>query len=363
MYHEKIQTLRVTYGPMEYLPNVTPLAEEPVSDPTITQMYMQMADTGFGKDNIANNTTGAPGMSYLLQLSDGRFIMIDGGNSDGTVTPAIQTSNGTWTIGAPITTKDEQRLYDTMCRMLPSGMSKPTIAVWFISHAHGDHMLLATDFVETYKDRIKLELIAFNFLEVSQTKLAPIMKDWEMGFRTRVETNFPNAKTWIMHTGQQLFLPGCEIEVLATAEDTVCTGKTITDGNDICAVYRIMLGGTTFMVLGDAYPTTTEFMRDAYGDALESDILQLAHHGFEGSGMVADFYALVDPKICLWPCDEFRFQTDHRTIGSSNSNSTFYMNWWLRNKPWTRANRTGIRQHYTASYMTTIEASTGKKIS
>ena len=363
MYHKELQTLRVTYGPMEYLPNVTPIEESFITTPTVTQMYMQMADNGFGKDNIANNTTGAPGMSYLLQLSDGRFIMIDGGNADGTVTPAKQNANGLWTIGSAITTKDEKRLYDTMCDMLPPDETKPTIAVWFISHAHGDHMLLATDFVETYKDQIELEMIAFNFLEVSQTKLWIGMKDWEMNFRNRVATNFPDAETWIMHTGQRLFLPGCEIEVLATAEDTVCTGKTISDGNDICAVYRIKLGNSTFLVLGDAYPTTTEFMRDAYGSALESDILQLAHHGFEGSGMVKNFYSLVDPKICFWPCDEFRFQMDNRTIGHSDPGSTFYMNWWLRNTSWTRENRLGARQHYTASYMTTIDASTGKKIS
>ena len=362
MYHKAIETLRVTYGPLEYLPNATPMAASDTVEPTITQMYMQMADNGFGANGVANNTTGAPGMSYLLQLSDGRFIMIDGGNADGTVTPAVQNANGSWSVGEKITATDEKRLYDTMRAMLPAGQTKPTIAVWFITHAHGDHILLATDFVNTYKNQIEVEMMAFNFLEVSQTDLWSGMKDWEMNFRNAVEACSPDVKTWIMHTGQRLCLPGCEIEVLATAEDMVCTGKTISEGNDISAIFRIHLGNTSFLVLGDAYPTITEFTRDAYGDALESDILQLAHHGFEGSGMTPDFYSLIDPQICFWPCDQFRFLSDSRNLGSSVVGSTFYMNWWLRNKPWTRGSESGTREHYTASYQTTVSALTGKKI-
>jgi hypothetical protein len=186
------------------------------------------------------------------------------------------------------------------------------------------------------------------------------MKDWEMNFRNRVEKNFPGVKTWFMHTGQRLMLPGCEIEVVATAEDVVCTGKEITDGNDISAIFRITLGNTSFLVLGDAYPTITEFVRTAYGTALQSDILQMAHHGFEGSGMDPEFYAMVDPKICFWPCDEYRFRMDIRTVASSGS--TFRMNWWMRNKPWTRGTQSGTREHYTAAYTTTVNALTGKRI-
>ena len=359
MYHPTLKTLRLTYGPMEYLPNATPIQAANAIEPTITQMHMEMVDNGFGKDNIVNNTTGAPGMSYLLQLSDGRFIVIDGGNADGTITPAVQDDKGHWSIGEEIQTKDSERLYKKMRELQIDRNKPPTIAVWFISHAHGDHMLLATDFLYTYKDKISLELVAFNFLDVPSTKLPTIMLTWENNFRSRVQQYFPDAQTWIMHTGQQLFLPGCEIEVFATAEDFLCTGSPVTDGNNICAVYRITLGNTSFMVLGDAYPVTSEFMRDAYGTALESDILQLSHHGFEGSGMTAGFYQYINPKICFWPCDEFRFRMDPRTLGTHGA---FPMNYWLRNSKWTRGTESGVREHYTSSYTTTINADTGKKI-
>ena len=96
-------------------------------------------------------------------------------------------------------------------------------------------------------------------------------------------------------------------------------------------------------------------MAEAYGEALQSDIMQLAHHGFNGG--VLEMYQLVDPKICLWPCDEFRFQTDSRNLGT---NGSYEFNYWLRNSKWEREKTTGSRKHYTASFITTIDANTGK---
>lgn len=363
MYHPELNTLRLTYGPMEYLPNATPIADDDQADPTITQMYLQMVNNGyvFGANQVISTNNGAPGMSYLLQLSDGRFIIIDGGNSDGEVyTAKYDETTGKWMASdSSIKTSDTKRLYDTMCDMKPASHGSPQIAVWFMSHAHGDHMNLAKNFMETYKNAVEIELIAFNF---PAPENATSYQTSIETFRTRAEEYF-DAETWIMHTGQQLFLPGCEIEVFSTVEDFYCAGKvgntTSVDLNNTCVVYRITMGNTSFMVLGDAYPTTGQFMSDAYGDALQSDIMQLAHHGFNGA--VYDLYVDIDPKICFWPCDEYRWNTDSRNIGTSTGSYKF--NWYLRNKQWTRNGVSGDRMHYTASYMTTVDANTGKVIS
>lgn len=209
-------------------------------------------------------------------------------------------------------------------------------------------MNLAIDFLQDYAGKFDLELVAYNFLNFYDS--AAIDK-----FRSRMETNFPNAETWIMHTGQRMQLPDCTVEVMSTPEDFVCTGKELIAPNEGSVVIRITLAKTSFMVLGDAYPTTGDFMRDAYGEALQSDILQMAHHGFNGAVSSDKFYDKIDPKICLWPVDEFRFQTDIRLLGVSGNT-----HWRLRNESWTRDDKTGMRLHYTASYMTTIDATTGK---
>lgn len=364
MFHAAVRVLRITYGPLAYLPAITEPVFEKKAKPSITQMHLQMSDNTLVCDSLTGriaSNNGAPGMSYLLQLADGRFIVIDGGNSDGVVTPALQNERGDWVVGEPTKTEDAKRLYDTMCSMLPAGESKPTVALWLITHAHGDHMTLATDFLEIYKDCFDLELVAFNFLRFENTDFAPIMQTWVTDFRTRVQTNFPHAKTWILHTGQKLVLPGCTMDVLCTAEDFACSGKRLFDGNEVSAVVRFVIGNTSFLALADAYPTTCIFMRDAYRDALQSDILQLSHHGFNGGVEVRGLYCLVDPKICFWACDEFRFRNDRRNIGSAREESSSHMNYWLRNTLWKRGEELGTREHYTESYQTTVDAETGEK--
>lgn len=361
-FHENTGDFRMTYGPMEYLPNVTPVAAESAVTPTITQMCLQMVDNNLAYDSSTGTITannGAPGMSYLLQLSDGRFIIIDGGQSDGTIVTAKQDTSGNWVIGETVTTEDAKRLYDTMVAMKPAGHSVPTIALWVITHTHGDHMSLAIKFLETYKTKVALELVGFNFpaFGESNVNLSEYSNILANSFRSTVKKNFPDAQEWIMHTGQQMYLPGCEIEVYITQEDYACTGKTLTDDNELSLTLRITLGNTTFLVMGDTYPTNGDFMAKAYGDAMESDILQLAHHGFNGG--VLDMYKYVDPKICFWACDQYRFEKDSRNTGAANG---YYFNAWLRNNPWTRDGSSGTRQHYTASYQTTINALTGSKM-
>ena len=363
MFHPAVRTLRVTYGPNAYLPSATPTEYERKVTPTITQMHMQMADNNIACQSITRRITannGAPGMSYLLRLADGRFVILDGGNNDGIVTPAYQNERGEWLAGEPTKTEDEKRLYDTMLSMLPEGETTPTVALWVITHPHGDHMLLATCFLETYKNDFNLEMVAFNFLE--NDEFDGIMKIWATDFRTRAKQNFPKVQEWILHTGQKLYLPDCTIEVLCTAEDYVCSGSRLGDGNNISAALLITMGKTTFIALGDAYPVTCTFMRDAYRTALQADILQLAHHGFDGSGDARGMYQIIDPKICFWACDEYRFQKDRRNIGSPQQDHRFYSHYWLRNMPWTRGDEVGEREHYSSSYTTTINAETGKKI-
>jgi len=368
MYHPEINEFRLTYGTMEYLPNVTPLKADNKADPTITQMFLETAYqsdkmTLSGSTITANDSIA--GMSYILQLSDGRFIVIDGGSADCDVrTVKYNASSGKWEVVSDTRrSTDGKRLYDTMNAMKPASHTKPQIAVWFLSHAHADHWNLAQDFLTAYKNKIELELLAFNFPEEKGGQLLASRVERINKFKATAQNDY-GADIWIMHTGQVMELPGANIEVLSTVEDYYCEGKTVgltkeIDLNNTCTVFRVNIGELSFVVLGDAYPTTCQFMADAYGDALQSDILQLSHHGYNGA--VIDLYQAVDPKICLWPCDEYAFRTDSVRMGTQTG--TYKFNWWLRNKPWTRGTETGTRVHYATSYTTTLDAKTGKVIS
>lgn len=364
IYHAAISTLRVVYGPKAYLPSTTPPIYERKVKSTITQTQIQMSDNSIVCDSISGVITanrGAPGMSYLLQIADGRFVMIDGGNCDGYVTPAVLNERGDFVVSEKIKTEDAKHLYDTMCSMMPEGFEKPTVAAWLITHAHGDHMGLPIQFFKTYAGQVNVELLAFNFLN-PELDFAPWVLNYIKDFQTSAVACDPTVQTWTLHTGQKLLLPDCTIEVLFTAEDFKCTGNPLGDFNNLSAVFRITIGNTVFMVLGDTYPISQAIMRDAYRDNLKCDILQISHHGFDGSGTARGWYESMDPKICFWACDEFRFRKDKRNLGNATEGHLFFSHYWLRNTPWVRGEAVGERQHYTASYTTVIDAESGKKI-
>ena len=74
------------------------------------------------------------GLSYVIRLSDGRFIVIDGG----------------WGFEP-----DVQELY----RVLKAGATaeKPVVAAWFLTHPHRDHHLCFAEFMLRYPENVVIE--------------------------------------------------------------------------------------------------------------------------------------------------------------------------------------------------------------
>ncbi len=313
MFYERLFKFEMTYGPLdEYLPS-----KEAPSVPTkdaVTPTITQIARNG--------SLQGAPGMSAILQLADASFVIFDGG---------------------PYDIQDEMDLYNFIRQRTPAGQ-KPVIAAWFITHAHGDHMGLALNFLRNYRNDVELRLGAFNFPDFDsitiQNENAANMKNMADSFQSLV-LSYPDAECWVMHTGQSLKLPGCVIDVLYTPEDASST--IFAWGNHTCTAVRVTLNDTTFTVLGDAERSLCQQMADAYGSSIQSDILSLSHHGFNGACL--DLYKCIDPDICFWPVDGARFNNDPRCTGAQGG---YDFNAWLRN------NKIKVRQHYTADETVTI---------
>lgn len=59
------------------------------------------------------------------------------------------------------------------------------------------------------------------------------------------------------------------------------------------------------MFLGDRYPSVNDMLATKYGNYLKSNILQFAHHGFEGG--TAALYNRIAASVLLWPCSEWSF--------------------------------------------------------
>lgn len=331
---------QIVYGPRAYLPSTEqpPMPAEPI-ETTLTQPYRMCAYNG----NMGDIVRGAPGMSYVVQLADGSFIVIDGGPCDGKVIPKV-CRKGVW-IDLPETqSTDAQNLFDLLCEMSPD--EKPRIAAWFITHPHSDHMALANQFLPTYADRVEIELAAFNFPDFDTVYCkneSPTMnhKRHAAPFRERIRDLY-GAKECVIHAGQRFYFAGCEVEILMTQEEHYPI--SFMWGNHMSCAFRMKFAEKTAMMLGDCEKNICQRMSDCYGKELKSDILQLTHHGSNGGCL--DINYLVDPDICLWAIDGYRFSTDERMLGKADG---YAFNRILRDKS------TGVRKHYHCDETVTLK--------
>jgi hypothetical protein len=153
-------------------------------------------------------------------------------------------------------------------------------------------------------------------------------------FNLYIDAYYPDAERWMVHTGQKLYLPGCEIEIFFTPEDfygfydEYSFGKKVVNGtlvhyekgfrmfengNETSIMFRITVGDKSFMVTGDSEIENCTQVGVRYQTALKSDILQTPHHGLNGPEL--GFYEYVDPDIVLWSIDEHRVKEDARCLG------------------------------------------------
>ncbi len=309
-YHNQLR-FNVVYGSYDYLPSTDVPEYTNLITPTVTQI---------GRGGAINN---APGLSLIVQMADGSYVIIDGG---------------------PLFIGDEKKLMDYLNANNPDE-GKPKVT-WMFTHAHGDHMDLAMNFLAKYHSEIELTMVCYNFPDFGNItigeKSAKLMEGKVSMLQSILKKKYPNSKQYIFHTGEKLLLPGCEIEFLKTHEDF--WPNDFKDPNETSSAWRMTIEDKTMLILGDCLERSNKWMADVYGSELKSDILQVTHHGFNGG--CVEIYECVDPEICFWPIDQYRFDNDERILGTL---STQTFNAWLRD------DSVKERIHYAASDTVTLK--------
>jgi beta-lactamase superfamily II metal-dependent hydrolase len=267
-------------------------------------------------------------MGYVIQLSDESFILIDGGTYK---------------------EEDERKLYDVL-QAKTTKRKKPLVAAWMFTHADVDHIELATKFMQNHADDVDILAFAYNFPDAKNVR---IILDTTKGMENirRLEecmqAHYPNAPIYTLRTGQAYLFKGVEIEILWTADNTY--PATYVSFNDLSAVWRMRFhNGKTFMILGDPVHQYSKQLAITYGDYLQSDIMQVAHHGLLGGDKY--LYQCIDPDICLWPIKSVRFfgqQPNDRYQWCLGEGGCDY-NRWLRDDTIRK------RMHYHCSNIVTI---------
>lgn len=234
--------------------------------PSVTQLGLEGYDTSGSANQI--------GMSYLYQLSDGSFIIVDGGH------------NNEVAVG---------QLYNKMKELAPDP-ANITVAAWFLTHAHWDHLSCLLKFSQDYAGQVKVEKFICNLPSDQEMNGG---SESSSDYRTRVYDAATKLGAPIIkaYTGQVYYIRDAVIEILLSVE--VMAPQSFEDFNNSSMIFSITLGGNKLMQLADCGPLQAPVLVDLYGNTLKSDIVQNAHHGYRGA--TSELYRNIDPDYMFWP--------------------------------------------------------------
>ena len=257
---------------LEYPGAKLPISEQSaVSDAGVCEPLLTQVDL--------NNLDCQSGMSYIIRLRDGRFLVIDGGATD--YDEAAQLFN--------LLLKQNEGRFD----------GKPIIAAWFLTHAHGDHWQAFLEMANTYASRVVIQSIVIN---LATPELFSVTFDAtsKTTIYSKIKT-ISSAKVIYARTGQRYRIANATIDVWLTPEDLYNGTPNVQRGNDASVIYRLTCEGQTTMFLADAEQGIADVMVKRYGSALKSDMMQISHHGYSYSDRMPPLFRLVDPDVVLWP--------------------------------------------------------------
>ena len=223
------------------------------------------------------------GMSYLIRLCDGRFLVLDGG----------------WEFEP-----DADALMNQL--QAQSLTEKPVIALWIFTHPHIDHYRCFLAFRDKYRDRVEIQSFFYNFPEITEelvSRVPRLLEEEETEWLQKLDGYVKDTGVPVIrpHTGQVYAFANARVEVLASTDDA-CYGPC--NVNSISLVLRMEIDGQTLLFCADSEMDHV-FLAERYGDYLKCDILQVTHHGFNGGSL--DAYKLADPAVCLVPVSEKLF--------------------------------------------------------
>lgn len=238
---------------------------------------------------------------YIIKTSNGELVVIDGGASTG----------------------DNPAYIDAVLTAV-AGREDYTVKYWFLSHAHSDHIYELAKLLNYNEIDFTIENIVFdfpNFVKSGTDYVADFSSVCNLGGDVTawetLKTGLENyaTKKGLTYTADSYYE---ELNGKIVNAETIAKGQVITvddvdfeilqtwstrDGqvNSNSLVLRMWVDGQSVLFLNDATVESGNRLIETYGrDFLKSDIVQMAHHGQNGTAK--NVYDAVDAKVRLWPC-------------------------------------------------------------
>ena len=235
--------------------------------------YEKVTDTAFAQVGLeySNNQIGH---CFIWKLEDGRFIIVDGGYTASIVYNALKT--------------------------MADDPNNIVIAAWIISHFHPDHNNAFKSFGGQYGGLVKLQSVIWNSPSKDQYSYegTSCYEGQYLQVMSSLKRFSGSPTVYKAHPGQVYHFSNAKIEILYTLEMYAPNNLQQDDLNTTSLVFDVSFGSFNMMITNDMTERANRILRNNYGDTLQSEVGQVAHHGYHGGSY--NFYALVHPIYGLF---------------------------------------------------------------
>ena len=324
-FYDYYDEVRVIIEP--YADHTLPTKKTDAAPVTTSQVTM------LGVEGIHNGDYQQNGMCIIYRLSDGSFVIVDGGHHGNS---AIYAANIIKAL------REQSKEYAKTDKDI-------TIAAWIISHPHTDHF---GTLMNEYKQftKFNFERIMVNFWpEAAFTKAQNATSSFASGLYKNYNKTVSVAKEIgvdyvVPHVGQVWWFGDTSFEILYTIESYL--PKVANAFNTSSIIFRTSTADasgkkTTSIITGDATGHAFAICNKLYGKDLQCDIMQVAHHGGGTSGASSETqsaYFNMKPSVILWPVGANHFETvkantyNHALLEGNNPNyAELYVAGWQGN--------------------------------
>ncbi|MGZ0708758.1 MBL fold metallo-hydrolase [Coraliomargarita sp. W4R53] len=248
-------------------------------------------------------------LGYVIRTPNDRFIVVDGGG---------QTQDSVPTF----------HLLSTLQEI--TQQEHPVIDAWFFTHPHYDHIGEFTRIgLEAY-DSITVQNIYCNFPPQNwiEKREGSYFVERNPGFLDRFAKAFNHLMgkdAWDnyekIQQGDMIVVDNVTFDILQVADGRE-QHYHHSPVNNASIVFRMTAEGQTMLFLGDLAVEGGEILAQTYGGHLESDMVQMAHHG--QGGVDREIYRLISPELCFWPTPLWLWKTEHPNFQTQITRS------WMR---------------------------------
>ncbi len=287
-YYNNMDEVRVIIEPFEE--DTLPTKKSDAAPVTTSQVSM------IGVEGIYNKEYQQNGMCIIYRLSDGSFIIVDGGHHG---------NSGIYAANIIKALREQSKDY-------AKTDAEITIAAWIISHPHTDHF---GTLMNEYKQftKFNFERIMCNFwpeaaFETAQKTTSSFATGLYKNYNKTVSVAREIGVDYVVpHVGQVWWFGDTAFEFLYTIESYLPTVANAFNTSSI--IFRSITTDasgkkTTAIITGDATGYAFNICNKMYKNELQCDIMQVAHHGGGTGGSnngTQSAYSLMKPSVILWP--------------------------------------------------------------